>query len=65
LKIGRPDSSQHLKTIVESDSIDPVKEYLRDRGTRGLPHRLHFRFNYPAIEKGDPQPVILLDIVEK
>ena len=31
-----------------------------NRGIRGLPHRLHFRFNYPAIEKGDPQAFILL-----
>jgi len=36
-----------------------------DRGVRGLPQRLHFRFNYPAIEKGDPQTFILLDIVEE
>jgi hypothetical protein len=36
-----------------------------DRGIRGLPHRQHFRFNYPAIEKGDPQTFILLDIVEE
>jgi hypothetical protein len=36
-----------------------------DRGARGLPRRRHFRFNYPPIEKGDPQPYILLDIVEE
>ncbi|MBN1548267.1 MAG: nucleotidyl transferase AbiEii/AbiGii toxin family protein [Syntrophaceae bacterium] len=36
-----------------------------ERGERGLPRRRHFRFNYAPIEKGDPQPYILLDVVEE
>ncbi len=44
----------------------PFEGYSEDeRGSRGLPHRRHFRFKYPLIEKGNQQPFIILDIVEE
>jgi hypothetical protein len=54
------------RTVRDIKGLQPFLDCAEDdRGNRGLPKRRHFRFTYDRLPKGDPRPVILLDVVEE
>ena len=54
------------KVLGEVAVVPPFIRFEEDeRGARGLPARRHFKFFYPPLFPGNPNPFVFLDVVEE
>jgi hypothetical protein len=54
------------RILKEVAKVEPFTDYEEhDRGARGLPERRHFKFFYKPLVAGNPDPYVLLDVVEE
>lgn len=54
------------RILKEVAKVPPFIRYEEDeRGSRGLPHRRHFKFFYTPLVPGNPAPYVFLDVVEE
>ena len=59
-------ASDFNRVLTEIAAKPPFLRYEEDeRGSRGLPHRRHFKFFYTPLIAGNPAPYIFLDVVEE
>jgi hypothetical protein len=54
------------RILAEVAKVKPFIRFEEDRrGSRGLPERRHFKFFYTPLVPGNPEPNVLLDVVEE
>lgn len=54
------------RILGEVAKVPPFIRHEEDeRGSRGLPHRRHFKFFYTPLVAGNPAPYVFLDVVEE
>ncbi|OGR29952.1 MAG: hypothetical protein A2X83_05215 [Desulfuromonadales bacterium GWD2_54_10] len=54
------------RILKEVAKVGPFTDYEEhNRGARGLPERRHFKFFYKPLVAGNPDPYVLLDVVEE
>lgn len=59
-------AAEQEKVLAEVAVVPPFIRFEEDeRGARGLPARRHFKFFYPPLFPGNPNPFVFLDVVEE
>lgn len=54
------------QTLGKIGALAPFNKMVEDeRGHRGLPNRRHFQFHYKQLPRGNPFPLVLLDVIEE